>query len=312
MIEYTFQEDQPKGFTTDFDEDIFHHTLHLKSQAKEGWCSLFCVDKLSKIIYATVDFNLEGTLAQSPLRSPYGSYIFSENFSSQVLQDFIQFSLEQLSIKGVKKIVIKNPPEVYCQEKVEVLQDLMIKAGFKISITETSAVIPIGKNTFESVLHYSERKKLQKCREAGLEFQWLPLNELESVYAFLLQCREKKKFGLSMSLDQLKEITSVFPKRYFLSVVKNDHEFVAANISIRVNNKVLYNFYHDHDDRFDNLSPVVFLNEGLYTYCQQKDIKLLDLGTSNLNDKVNESLLNFKMRLGAQPSHKLTFEKILS
>ena len=311
MIEYTFQEGPPKGFTSDFDDDIFHHALHLKSQAQEGWCSLFCVDKQSKTIYASVDFHLNGAMAESPFRSPYGSFIFSDSLSSQVLQDFIQFSVEQLKLKGVKKIVIRNPPEVYNQVKVEVLRDSMLKAGFKILITETSAVIPIGKNTFKTLLHYSEKKKLRKCRDASFAFQWLPMKELDAVYEFLFRCREKKNFGLSMSLDQLKEITSLFPERYLLSAVKNNEGFCAANISIRVNNDVLYNFYHDHDNRFDNLSPVVFLNEGLYTYCQQHNIKLLDLGTSNQNGKVNGSLLNFKMRLGAQPSRKLTFEKTL-
>ena len=51
--------------------------------------------------------------------------------------------------------------------------------------------------------------------------------------------------------------------------VKKD-ELVAANISIRVNEKVLYNFYHDHHQSYNLLSPVVFLNEGLYQFCQQQ------------------------------------------
>jgi len=75
---------------------------------------------------------------------------------------------------------------------------------------------------------------------------------------------------------------------------------------------VLYNFYHDHSGDYDHLSPVVLLNEGLYNFCQRNKIGLLDLGTSNIDDKVNESLLAFKLHLGAQPSRKLTFFKTLS
>jgi hypothetical protein len=38
-------------------------------------------------------------------------------------------------------------------------------------------------------------------------------------------------------------------------------------------------------------------------------IQFLDLGTSNIEGELNESLLNFKLNLGAEPSRKLTFTK---
>jgi hypothetical protein len=74
---------------------------------------------------------------------------------------------------------------------------------------------------------------------------------------------------------------------------------------------VLYDFYHDHATAFDHLSPVALLVAGMYDFCNAQNIRLLDLGTSAVNDGPNFSLLTFKKFLGGNPTHKLTFEKIL-
>jgi hypothetical protein len=88
-------------------------------------------------------------------------------------------------------------------------------------------------------------------------------------------------------------------------------KMVAASISIRVNENVLYTFYYDHLRAYDSVTPIVFLCDGLYNFCQKNQLSLLDLGTSNPNGKLNQSLLDFKLSLGAVPSPKLTFQKVL-
>jgi hypothetical protein len=91
--------------------------------------------------------------------------------------------------------------------------------------------------------------------------------------------------------------------------VFQDDKVVAASIAIRVTTQVLYNFYCDHDNQYDAVSPVVFLIEGIYQYCASQKIPLLDLGTSAVAGKPNFGLLEFKMRLHGQPTAKLTFQK---
>ena len=207
--------------------------------------------------------------------------------------------------------MIKNHPEVYAPEKHNMLLEVLLQSGYGIGQEEVSAVIPVTEKSFKSILHRSEKKKLRKSHESDLVFQQLPLQNLSEVYAFLKTCREEKGYTLSMTLGELDAVTKAFPDYFFLNVVKEYDQIIAANISIQVNSTVLYNFYHDHTSSHDVLSPVVFLNEGLYQFCQRHQLYLLDLGTSNANGVVNESLLNFKLRLGAQPSRKLTFVKKL-
>ncbi|HET9054286.1 MAG TPA: GNAT family N-acetyltransferase, partial [Cyclobacteriaceae bacterium] len=208
----------------------------------------------------------------------------------------------------IKSVVLKNQPDVYAAEKNTRLAHVLNKLGYATA-EETSAVIPVGHRLFGDDLHKSERKRLRKCREHGLTFEVMPADQLSKIYGFLEVCRQEKGYSLSMSLPEMQALINVFPERILLTAVIDKHKLVAANISIRVYNHVLYNFYHDHASEYDLLSPVVLLNEGLYEFCQKEKIQLLDLGTSNVNGELNESLLNFKLNLGAKTSRKLTFTK---
>jgi len=307
---YSFREEEFGMFTSDIDDSLFHHPEQLKLQSKGGWHS-FVLRKETNELLALIQLHVKDGVARSPFRSPYGSYLFSEEVSADLLADFIGFVEGELRKKGVQTIVLKNPPEEYRQKKSKIFLDVLDHAGYSIEKEETSALIPVTEKAFGDGLHNSEQKRLRKCADAGLLVQEVNLDHLEEVYQFLLTCRAKKGYTLSMTLGEIEKMVALFADRFFLLVVRHTEKIAAATISIRITDHVLYNFYHDHDAAFDHLSPVVLLNEGIYAVCQQKKWDWLDLGTSQMNGAVNESLLTFKLRLGAIPSRKLTFVKNL-
>ncbi len=131
------------------------------------------------------------------------------------------------------------------------------------------------------------------------------------VYRFIESCRSERGMDLSLTLDQLVKTVRSCSSDFLLFAVFQDEEMVAAAITIKVNNRILYDFYYGHSKASNHLSPVVFLLDGQYSYCRQNGFQILDLGTSSLNEKTNFSLLNFKTRVGGTSSMKLTFEKEL-
>lgn len=309
MEDYLFQEGFPSGLIAEFETDIFLSQQHLQLQASSGWISFVAINKKSDTVEALVHYHLEARLAKTPYRSPYGSFLFSNNVSLDKLSAFVNFTDQKLKDKGAKSILLRNAPDAYDTEKSERLRNSLFHNGYEVELEEVGTVIPVGKDSFELLLHRSHKKKLKKCREGGFVFQFLSLDHLEEVYDFLKAVREEKNYPLSMSLDEIKRTTNVFPGNYLLSVVTDKEKIIAANISIRVNSRVLYNFYHDHLSLYDAVSPVVLLNEGLYNYCQQHGLTLLDLGTSTINGEPDSELITFKVRLGGQPTRKLTFVK---
>lgn len=306
----TFHEGVPHDLKPGFDPGIFHDPKHLGLQASTGWHSFFV--KQDDSLAALVHFHLTNREAASPYRSPFGSFLFSDTLPEAALIDFIAYCESRLMDNGIKSVNLKNQPHTYHPGKNQMLLVILGKLGYSVAREETSAILSVTDKSFESGLHKSEKKRLRKCRAGSLDFARMPLEQLQKIYVFLEACREEKGYSLSMPFDEIRKLADAFPERIVLTAVLDKSKIVAANISIRVYEAVLYNFYHDHAGEYDHLSPVVLLNEGLYRFCQADAVRLLDLGTSNINGQVNESLLAFKLHLGAQPSRKLTFVKNLA
>jgi hypothetical protein len=310
-VEHSFQDGIPSGFAPDFDSGIFHHPQHLLLQAPEGWHTYALLNNAQKLVEGIIHYHIEGAEAKSPYRSPYGSFLFSERVSENQLTEFVKFTEQKLKEERVQRISLKNPPEVYAPQQSVLLNNVLQVSGYVIAAEETSAIISIRDLSFDQILHRSKKSRLKKCHDQQFSFVSLPLIRLSEVYDFIDSCREEKGYTLSMSKAELRQVANAFSNVFFLHVVMDDHQPVAASISIQINKSVLYTFYYDHAEQYDALSPVVFLCEGLFSFCQQNQIALLDLGTANKDGKPNLPLLDFKLSLGAQPASKLTFVKNL-
>lgn len=306
---YFFQEGIPTDVQPDFDLDIFHQINHVRLQSSDGVHSFSMVDLTRKRMLALIHFHLTDEIAWSPLRSPFGSYLISSGISEKVLDDFVEYVEARLKNDGVKMIFLKNAPEAYSPRQHDLLHRVLFKQHYQLRQEQISAIVPVTDQPFQSQLHRSEKKRLRKCKANGLVFDFVSLNQLSEIYTFLKACKDEKGYEISMTLEQMMKLSSAFPNHFMLSRVTMNNELMAGNISIKVNESVLYNFYHDHHPAFNSLSPVVLLNEGLYQFCQEHQFKWLDLGTSMLDGAIKTSLLNFKLRLGAQPFRKLTFVK---
>ncbi|MFZ2905556.1 MAG: GNAT family N-acetyltransferase [Cyclobacteriaceae bacterium] len=310
MIDYTFQEGVPEGFTFDFEVGIFHDPRHLLLQSPSGWYTFSLTDYPRRLVVGMIHVHIQDDKAISPYRSPYGSFLFSETISEKQVIDFVKKVEAKLLDKQVCSFELKNRPGAY-SKKTDLLEEVLHKLNYQ-HLEEISSVISVDQRNYVELLHRSKRARLKKCHDLGLHFLQLPSQDFESVYSFLKRCREEKGYSLSMSLSDLKHVLDIFPEALNLHVVKHEERFVSACISIRVERGMLYTFYYDHTQAFDEVSPVVMLMEGMFQFCQKQKIGLLDLGTSHVDGKLSQSLLDFKRSLGALPSAKRTFVKNLS
>ena len=308
MTGYSLQEGIPEGFAFDFDAGIFFDPKHLQLQSVTGWHSFVMLHHEQRIISALLHVYVEKEKAISPLRSPYGSFIFSENAPHIQLSEFIRYAEKSLAEKGVQTLLLKNPPEIYNP----LLYKMMLESGYLIQLEETSAVMEVNEGKYVDSLNQSKKSLLKKGHDNQLHLQQLSFDQLSEVFDFLNKCYTEKGYALSMTFEEVQKVMRLFPKSFFLHGVLREEKMVAACISIRVKQTILYTFYYNHLKEYDFMSPIVFLIEGLYQFCQVENIQLLDLGTSNKGDQINESLLNFKLSLGAKRSRKITFVKNLS
>jgi len=301
----------PADIRLDFDESLFNTAPYRLLQSPSGWHSFFVIHAKEKKAVAGIHFYVEGNVAQSPSRAPFGSVDCVDDLPSQVLFEFLRFIDDGIKKTGVHQVTIKHSPAAYAPRREALLQTFLLNLGYRVAHAETGAIIPVA-GKFEDHLDAWEKRKLKQAQAAALHGRPLTPDHVETIFHFILASRKQKGYPLSMTLEAIRRVVERFPERYLLFGVYQDDRLIAASISIRVNDRVLYNFYSAHDSAYDHLSPVVFLVEGLYSYGMAHHLALLDLGTSAVEGKPNFGLLDFKMRLGGLPTPKLTFEKTFS
>jgi hypothetical protein len=301
----------PEGYRCDFDSYLFNSPRNLTIQALDGWHSFHALRTEKKVARARVHFHVHNNVAVSPFKNPFGSYEFSDSMEAKEFFDFIKWVETKLIEKGAKRIEIKACPALYNSQCSSMLQTFLINQGYKVKNSELSACIEVSPTALYNAMSSWEKRKSGQIRKTNLRFATVPVGKIKEVYDFISSCREEKKQTISMTYGQMKTVCDHFPESFCLFGVYDNNALAAASISILVNKSILYNFYSAHAKQYDSLSPVVRLMEGIYEFCQGEKIRLIDLGTSALQGRPNFSLLDFKLNLGAVPTHKLVFEKLV-
>ena len=299
----------PTGYKLSFAESLFNKPTHRQLQAQNNWHSFFILNQTNKTVVGAIHFHLQNGIAQSPFKATHGGFDLYDEVQQEIVLGFVIFVEGQLQKLGATKIFIKLPLRISDGKKFNLVESILIKCAFQIAREEVGSIIKVSPCFIEE-LHRSEKKRLRKSINENFKFEKISLNRLESVYSFILRCRMNKQYKLSMSLQGIQDLALQFPDNVLLFVVMDNDRLAAASICILVNEKILYDFYHDHDTRYDAFSPIVFLVEGINDYCYEYKIPLIDLGTSMIGNKVNTTLFNFKLKLGGKTGVKYSFEKI--
>jgi hypothetical protein len=302
----------PDGYRCDFDSYLFNAPNNLTIQSLDGWHTFYALRTEKKVARARVHFHIQKGVALSPFKNPFGSYEFSDAMEPRELYEFIRWTEQCLQEKSVKRIGITCYPSLYHAARSAILHTFLLNQGYTIKNAELSACIRVNAHTLYQSMTSWEKRKSGQISRTHLRFSRIPISKLNEVHEFIRSCRAERKQALSMSFPQIKTVCDTFPDRFYLFGIFDNNALAAASIAILVNKTILYNFYSAHAKQYDSLSPVVKLMEGIYTFCQAEKIELIDLGTSSLHGKPNFSLLDFKLHLGATPTQKLTFEKVLS
>lgn len=235
--------------------------------------------------------------------SPFGSFEYSSALSTQTLTEFVGYIKDHLLAQYADRIIIKDCIPVYREDGEYDLQEILMNSGFWMQEELVNHYIIVGHEPLSRKIHTMEMRRLKKCYTAGFTFSQEGPDSQKEVYNFIRTCRAEKEWNLSMRWDEIKQIVSLLPQHYLFFTVREQEKIVAATIAVLVNNQMLYNFYPASRMSYNPFSPAVMLISGLYQYCQQSNIKILDLGTSP-----TLSLQKFKEHLGGVLSYKRTYQ----
>ncbi|MBC3787287.1 GNAT family N-acetyltransferase [Spirosoma utsteinense] len=293
----------PNGF-------FFNTPEHVRQQRVGGGHTVLAVNSLTNQAEARCTFFVDGDQARSPAAAPFGSVEFVETLPESVLDDFLDALAAAVAATGVSIFRLVNYPHCYAPQQAQRLTEQLIKSGFTIVSANQNFFLPITSTAFETIIDASERRRLQKCRNAGFRFAHWEKPDIDAVTAFLVSTRQRQGYALTLPPDRLRQLLRTFPDQFPVFAVSDGTTIAALTVAVRVRADILYNFLPASSPDYQAYSPMVLLTDGLVTYCQVQHIQLLDLGVSlDSEQQPKPSLIRFKRNLGAQESPKLVFEK---
>jgi GNAT acetyltransferase-like protein len=243
--------------------------------------------------------------AISGIAATFGSIDFSQPMTEDKADFFFTKAVDLLAGFEIEGIIIKNWPSIYGASLN--MPTCLSAAGFEILHSDVNQHLTITIEPFISRIKYNERKKLNQCLERGYRFMELSTEALTAVYELVENTRDRKGFPVSMSFDELSATILKLPEAYLLFGLYDGDTLIAASVSIRITEGILYNFYHADDIDYRSTSPLVMLVQNIYEFCQRNDIGLLDFGISSEKGVLNEGLFKFKQNLGCDTSEKVTY-----
>ena len=302
----------PFGYAFNFDNYLFNKIKHINTQGVEDRADYFIINNVKKRIEGKIHFLLKDGVAFSPYKSLFGSFEYNSRIHPNLLSDFWSFIEQDLKSRHIEHVKIINFAGCYAPKKADVVFKTLEKSGFSIRMKAVNHHITVNENPLEHRMHPMEIRRLNKCKNSGFTFHQETLDTGGDIYDFLYLCRKEQNLQLSISRDKYLSYLLDFPQSYLVFSVRNSGELLAATLAIKVHKKILYSFLPGSLRKFKQHSPTVLLNEGLYTYCQNHQYEIFDLGIStekNGNDQ--KSLIDFKERVGGEKSYKYFFEKKL-
>ncbi|EAY26323.1 hypothetical protein M23134_04601 [Microscilla marina ATCC 23134] len=288
---------------------LYNTVPHLNQQQKGEQISFFLLHTKKQCLEATFHLFVQHKAGYSPGQAPFGGIEFAPELRLEVLQFFWQTVEGYLQKKAVDSIQIKLYAHCYHPENAQVLQYLWLQQGFRIIEHNLNYHININATPLSNRMHLSEKRRLRKCETLGYKFEVWTTPDFDFVHRFISQCRQRKGFPISLSLEAFQHLYVQFPQNFTLFTLCHQQRVIALATGVRVNADVLYYFLPADDAGYLSASPMVALLASMYAYGQQQGYKLFDLGISTEFSLPNHGLINFKKRMGAEASLKLTFFK---
>ncbi|QJD77467.1 GNAT family N-acetyltransferase [Spirosoma rhododendri] len=257
-------------------------------------------------------FFLRDQQAVSPLAAPFGSVEFAPDLPDDVLSLLINSLIKAARTAGATSLRLVNYPDCYAPTQARRLARQLVEHGFEPVATYENLHLTVTSQPFGSGIDSMKQRRLRKCRTAGFRFAHWQSPDLCAATAFVGQIRQLRCHAQTIEPASLRQLLLSFPDQFPLFGVWDADRLIALAAAVRVSPDILYYFLPVSDPAYDAYSPMVLLIDGLWQYCQQQQISLLDLGVSLNGDRTPKpSLIQFKRNLGGQSSAKTVYERAL-
>jgi hypothetical protein len=292
--------------------DIFNDPtfLELHAPSAESIVVFELEESASEKIIARCHFSMTPEGFRSPIKGTYGGYEFLETLPGSLAEVFILKTLAVLEGHRLSPIEIVTAPFCYGYPEASAVHNILVRAGFTDQVPEMNFHREVRLDEkFSDRVNRGNVKRLRKAVERKLSFSLLERSQHEEAYRLIADNRQRRGFPMTMSWAQLRDMEHAFPQRVHFMAALDGERMVASSVCIDVRADILYVFYWADAEDQQQLSPVTFLAQEIYGYCQQRGYRLMDLGISTDEGLPNWGLVGYKENLGFSASLKVRYRR---
>lgn len=287
----------PEGYEFGFEEYLFNELSHRKTQSEHGWKSFYLINDQKRKILASWHINFNNKKGFSPLKATFGGIDFSIELTHKDLSKFIRNVIGELKSYDCGELEVTLAPSIHNQNLFSKQFQSLIENNFILKSSMLVSAIAVNHDSFESKINATKRNLLRRSED--ITSRIIPIDNFHEVYGCINQSQIERNYKLSMSESQLEKVIDSNKDRLLLFGVYKNGKIIGAIISMLVLKDILYIFYAGHLKEYDKQSPLIKLYETVYIKCQELNIRLIDLGSSEENGITKHSLVHFKNSLGA-------------
>lgn len=249
-------------------------------------------------------FAIENGVAISLPKAPYCGLELS-NASSLELREIILSIKKKLYSLGCKRILIKQAPALLSYT-AEVLHKELSQQATSIQ-HEINHYINL--ENFESRIHIMQKRKIKKCINESLSFNVEPTDHSHEVYNFITKCRSQQDLIPNITKEHFIRLLAQLPENYQMYTIRDSNNTIlACTVTLKVTKHAVYNYLPAFDRAYKTLSPLTYLQYMLSHRLAKNGFTTLDLGISSIDGAPQESLIDFKEKMGGIRQNRYTYQ----
>lgn len=237
---------------------------------------------------------IKNKVLQSPFSAPFGGFHFrKENLYVNEIDRFLEFLKEYAIEKGIKRIEITLPPNIYHETFNAKTLNSLIRHNYQFGYPEITSWIEL-ENFTGTYSQKNSREYFRQAQRNNLTF-FIAENNLDQREIYEVICENRTKFSrpIYMTFEDIVSMTQVWPVDFF-KVETPGKKIVASAIIYRNHPEICYAVFWGDNEEGRILRAMDFLLLNLFTYYKKAGFTYLDIGTSTENGIPNEGLLRFK------------------
>ncbi|WP_341659372.1 hypothetical protein [Vibrio sp.] len=276
----------------------YHQERFVKSEKQLVWLK---GEQLFGVMPTVVcELNGKNTLL-SPYGASFGGPIFRKTLKLKEGDEAIRALINYLDSNEIANCSLTLSPAIYNEKNSEVIGYCLEKYGFKLVSRDIFSVIGLKGKSYEDVWQGYEGRARTSIRKSKEQFEIKTDAIIDEFYNILVEDKNRLNSTPTHSLEQLKQLKSLFPKQVWVDIATHKESGTKAGICYFMpSTNTVLTFYMAQETRALKLNGVsVLVDFGIHN-AVKNGCTYFDFGGSSIGyDIENIGVANFKESFGA-------------